>query len=195
MFDHYDFSVSTIMVELESIMQQKGPSYPYMFNDLTDRLKMDKCTVSNMVQVFIDHRPTLKCYPGVHPMLGRLRKKFKLGLLTDGRLAVQQRKIRALGLETEFDEILCSDMMGLEKPANELFEWFEGKFEIAGQSMMYVGDNPRKDFFGANLRDWTTVGVVPGENQIFDCEPPFKSCFETSSIVDLEKMLISDNPF
>jgi len=192
---HYDFSVSTIMAELESIMQQKGPSYPCMFNDLTDRLKMDKCTVSQMVQVFIDHVPIIRCYPGVHAMLARLRERYKLGLLTDGRFIVQQRKIRALNLETEFDEILCSDMLGLEKPANELFEFFERKFDMAGQSLMYVGDNPEKDFYGANFRSWSTVCVMTPQNQNADCEGVHKSSHKIYSIDYLDKLLKSYNLF
>jgi putative hydrolase of the HAD superfamily len=161
-----------------------------MFDDLADRLKISSSAVSKMVQVFIDHNPTIRCYPGVCDMLERLRKKFKLGLLTDGRFSVQQKKIRALGLETKFDEIMCSDMLGLEKPANELFEWFEKKFEMTGQSLLYVGDNPIKDFYGANLRSWTTICVMTAETQDLDFGSSFKSYLELSSITDIEALVI-----
>jgi putative hydrolase of the HAD superfamily len=182
-----------VLSELEHIMRQKGASYHYMFNDLVDRLNLENDIVSQMVQIFIDHKPCISCYPGVHTMLARMRKQFKLGILTDGRLAVQQRKIQALGLETEVDEILCSDMMGLEKPASELFEWFENKIQIYGRCLMYVGDNLKKDFYGANLRNWNTVCVFSGETQNADCETVFKPCHSILSILDLERLLISDN--
>jgi putative hydrolase of the HAD superfamily len=187
--EHFDFDASRVMGELDDIMLQRGASYPYIFNDLADRLKVDKRSVPRMVQVFIDHEPRISCYPGVLEMLTRLKKRFRLGLLTDGRLTVQQRKIRALGLEADLDEILCSNRMGLEKPANELYKWFEKKFEMMGQNLMYVGDNPRKDFYGANLRNWMTVCVLTGENQSINCESAFKSRNSISSIINLEKLL------
>jgi len=163
--DNYDFSISTIMVELESIMQQKGASYPYMFNDLSKRLKIDQPTVAQMVQVFIDHEPIIHCYPGVHAMLKRLKERFKLGLLTDGRLRVQQKKVRALKLESEFDEILCSNALGLEKPHPSLFQWFEEQFQIQPSELVYTGDNPFKDFIGAKKRGWSKVRVLTGEHR------------------------------
>jgi len=193
--EHYGLSEILIVSELESIMRHKGASYPYMFNDLAERLNLDNSIVSQMVQIFIGHEPVIRCYPGIHPMLKRLRAKFKIGLLTDGRLDVQQRKIRALKLETEFDEILCSDTLGLDKPANELFEWFERKFEMPGQSLMYVGDNPEKDFYGAYLRSWTTVCVMTRENQNVDYKSDLTSGHEIASIDDLDKLLNSKNLF
>lgn len=187
--EQYGFRPSLIVTELEGIMQLRGASYPYMFDDLADKLKMNKSAVSKMVLVFIDHKPIISCYPGVYEMLGRLRKIFKLGLLTDGRLAVQLGKIRALGLETEVDEILCSDMMGLEKPAIELFQWFESRFNLTGTEMMYVGDNPQKDFIGANIRKWTTVMVQTGEQYDDVRESVFKAQFEFSSTLEMENLL------
>ena len=189
--ENYDFSRSVVLTELDGILERKGASYPYMFNDLADRIFMDKRSIPQMVQVFIEHEPRISCYPGVPEMLARLRTRFRLGLLTDGRLAVQQRKIRALGLETNVDEILCSDRMGLEKPANELYEWFERQFGIAGRNLMYVGDNPHKDFYGANLRGWSTVCVLTEENQKINCESAFKSYHDIPKITDLEKLLPS----
>lgn len=192
--DHYGCSRSMVMSELEMIMQIKGPSYSYMFDDLSQRLAIDERSVPKMVNVFITHEPKISCYPGVITMLNRLRKHFKLGILTDGSLEVQQRKIRALGLDTEVDEILCSDMMGLEKPAIELLQWFESKFNLTGTEMMYVGDNPKKDFYGANLRNWTTVCVMTGQYQDIDCESTYQSSLDTPSIINLEKLLKSNNP-
>ena len=148
-----------------------------------------------MVQIFIEHEPIISCFPGVHAMLVRLRKRFKLGLLTDGRLAVQRGKIRALRLETEFNEILCSDLLGLEKPANELYEWFEWRLKLTGRQLIYVGDNPRKDFYGANMRRWTTVCVLTGENKNNNRESNFNPCFDIPSVIDLEKLLKSDGLF
>lgn len=157
MESRFNLKQSFIKSELEDILTQHGPSYPYMFDRLVERLGLDNGFVAQIVRVFIEHEPRICCYDGVIPMLSRLRNHFRLGILTDGRLAVQEKKIIALGLINQVEEILCSDMMKLEKPANELFEWFESRFQLAGETLLYVGDNPQKDFYGANIRRWCTV--------------------------------------
>ena len=190
MAKNYGLDAPLILTELEDIMQQKGASYPLMFNELAERLNINQKSIQQMVQVFIEHEPTIYCFPGVHAILDRLRKRYKLGLLTDGRLAVQRRKIRALGIDTIVDEILCSDSLGLEKPASKLFQWFERKFEMPGKSLMYVGDNPEKDFYGANLRSWTTVCVMTPKRRDVDCKSTFESYHKIPSVINLEQLLI-----
>jgi putative hydrolase of the HAD superfamily len=196
---------ATVLSEMEAILDGHGPSYPYMFDRLAEKIGTGKELVPDMVQVFVEHEPEIQCYEGVHEMLSRLRRIYRLGILTDGRLAVQQRKIRALGLEEKVDEILYSDSMGLEKPSVVLFEWFEQRLNMPGDHMMYVGDNPRKDFYGANLRNWTTVRILAGEYRNLeygsDSEPclntmnsQYNSDVEAKTISELESFLCIANP-
>ncbi len=184
-----DRECSVVLSHLEEILNNHGPSYPYMFDRLVERLHLGCEIIDDLVGVFIQHIPQISCYDGVMPMLERLRKSYRLGILTDGRYSVQKKKIHALGLEEKVDEILCSGGLGLEKPACELFQWFESKFDLNGLHMMYVGDNPEKDFYGANQRNWTTVRVMTGENQNNDFDLSKSALFRISSIVDLEEIL------
>ena len=160
-----DSSYETCFDELEKIMNEKGPSYHYMFDDMAARLGLEPVLVPEMVRVFIRHKPRLACYEGVYPMLERLRRRFKLGILTDGPVDVQRGKVEALGLDTRMDKVLYSGLLGREKPDPELFAWFEEAFALPGPVFVYVGDNPDKDFAGAKERNWTTVRVLTGEHR------------------------------
>lgn len=179
---------SAILSELEDILALYGPSYPYMFDCLAERFTLVDTFVSEMVRIFIEHEPRICCYDGVIPMLSRLRRNYRLGILTDGRLAVQERKLSALGLSKNVDKILYSDTLGLEKPASELFEWFEDAFELCGHNLMYMGDNPQKDFYGANMRSWTTVQVIKEGKPQFNGERIWQTQFETASTICLEEL-------
>ena len=181
---------SSILSELEDILTLYGPSYPYMFDRLAERMAISVRFVPEMVHIFIKHEPRIHCYDGVIPMLSRLKNKYRLGILTDGLSTVQQKKIGALNLKKQVDEILCSDLIGLEKPATELFEWFENQFQLIGEDLMYVGDNPQKDFYGANHRGWTTVCAMTGENRNIDVQNAFKSRYRIPSIIDLYGFLV-----
>jgi putative hydrolase of the HAD superfamily len=185
-----NLSQSVILSELEDILALYGPSYPYMFDRLAERFTLGDSSVQEMVRIFIEHEPRIRCYDGVISMLSRLRRKYRLGILTDGRLAVQERKLSALGLNKNVDKILCSNALGLEKPAPELFAWFEQQLEMDGQALAYVGDNPGKDFYGANTREWFTVCVMTGEYRNGNLPSAFKPKSSIPSVIELEKILI-----
>ena len=189
----FNLEQSFVLTELEHILTEHGASYPYMFNRLVERLDIKTGFVKEMVRLMIEHEPRINCYDGVIPMLSRLQRKYRLGILTDGRFTVQQKKISELGLECYVEEILYSDMIGLEKPAIELFEWLENKFELDGENLMYVGDNPKKDFYGGNLRGWSTVCVMTGEDNDSELQNGFKSMFSIPSVIDLETFLRSNS--
>lgn len=184
---------TTVLYELESILDRFGASYPQMFDRLVERLKLKPELVAELVHVFIHHVPEIDCFEGVLPMLSRLRCKYRLGILTDGRFEVQQKKLSALGLNKKVDKILCSDTMGLQKPAPELFVWFEQQFEMDGQVLAYVGDDLEKDFYGANIREWFTVMVGTGESSAKLCNPSYRAHYEIVSITGLEKLLAENS--
>lgn len=148
---------------LLAILEHHGPSYPYMFDRLVEQASLPKILVSDLVQVFIHHQPAIELFSGVRELLSCLRPNFKLGILTDGQISVQQAKVRALGLEPFVDRILYSNLLGLSKPATQLFTWFEEQFALPGNNIAYVADNPSKDFIGAHQRGWTTIRVLTGE--------------------------------
>jgi putative hydrolase of the HAD superfamily len=178
-----------VLYELETILDKFGASYPYMFDRLVERLDIDIGFVEQLVRLFIDHDPRICCYDGVIPMLSRLRKKYLLGILTDGRYLVQQKKVKSLGLDNVVARILYSDAMGLEKPATQLYKWFEDAFHTYGLKMLYVGDNPAKDFCGANQRQWYTVQVGTGKRVSKIVAPEYQAKKRISSVTDLESMM------
>jgi putative hydrolase of the HAD superfamily len=154
---------------LYRIINDFGPSYPKMFNQLVERISLSDDYIPALIRVFLNHQPAIACFQGVKETLSRLRKSFLLGLLTDGHEYIQRKKVRCLGLENSFDSILYSDAMGLKKPASELYQFFEDQFHLHPRQLIYVGDNPNKDFSEANRRGWLTVRVKTGEYAALCC--------------------------
>ena len=96
------------------------------------------------------HFPNISLYDGVAEMLTRIRKSGKkLGLLTDGRPEGQRQKIIALGLRELFDEIIITDELGgamYRKPCDRAFCLMRERLDVPYTEMIYIGDNPAKDF-------------------------------------------------
>lgn len=133
--------------KLWELFEQKQPAIDVLLkNENIDLPEVkEKC-----LRIYRYQEPQIHLYPGVKEMLERMRKKgIKLGLITDGRPEGQRAKIKALGLETLFDQLIITDELGgveFRKPNSLAFEKMRERFGIQYSQMCYVGDNIAKDF-------------------------------------------------
>lgn len=106
---------------------------------------------TDMVASYREHVPAIRPDPAAPPLLDRLRQSYRLGLVSDGHLAVQRRKWAALGLADRFGCVLFTDELGRErwKPCPDGFRLVLERLGVAPDQAVYVGDNPAKDFLGA----------------------------------------------
>lgn len=119
--------------------------------------------VAGLVHVYRHHVPAIALQPDAAAWLSAPPPGMALALLTDGPVASQRRKIRALGLDTDrlWPQVL-SDDWGSEyrKPHVRGFRHIEQMCGAAGHRCVYVGDNAAKDFLGARGLGWRTVQIV-----------------------------------
>jgi len=129
--------------------------------------------VTAMVHIYRGHKPQIALESDVHDLLVRLRQRYRLGLLTDGHLEVQRRKVTALGLEHFFQAIVYSDALGREvwKPSPQPFQAMLRQLSVTANAAVYVGDNPAKDFRGARRVGMHTIRVRREEGVYRDLEP------------------------
>ena len=115
--------------------------------------------VSQMVQVYRRHQPHIQPFADVPALLGRLGRRYKLGLISDGYLQVQRKKWRALGLESHFSAVVFSDEGGREcwKPSTWPYRQALQRLGCGPDEAVYVGDNLLKDFWGANQLGMGTI--------------------------------------
>ena len=133
----------------------------------------DVVVVQKMVEAYRAHEPVLSPFPEVPVLLGRLHLKYKLGLLSDGRLEVQRRKLRALGFAAYFDAVVFSDEWGESawKPSTVPFRAVVERLGTPAYDVVYVADNPAKDFKGAKEIGMATVWVRQTSGIYAQAEP------------------------
>jgi putative hydrolase of the HAD superfamily len=95
---------------------------------------------------------------------------LRLGLITNGRIAVQEPKIAAMELKRWLDPILISEAAGMEKPDVRIFEIAVARLGIAAAETWFVGDHPHFDMEGA--RNAGMAGVWIHNDQIWPEETP-----------------------
>ena len=79
-----------------------------------------------------------------------LKKRYKTGLITNGKTAIQYGKIDRLGIRDDFDLILVSEEAGIKKPDPRIFELALQRLRLQPEECVYVGDHPVNDMEGAS---------------------------------------------
>jgi len=79
-----------------------------------------------------------------------LKKRYKTGLITNGKTAIQYGKIDRLGIRDDFDLILVSEEAGIKKPDPRIFELALERLRLQPEECVYVGDHPVNDMEGAS---------------------------------------------
>ena len=103
-----------------------------------------------ILEVYRSHTPEIRLFDGAAELLTALREKgCKLGVITDGRPEGQRKKLAALGLDALVDDVLITDELGGEafrKPCDIAFRILQRRWGLPFENLLYVGDNPAKDF-------------------------------------------------
>ena len=84
----------------------------------------------------------------------------KIGLITDGRPEGQRNKLYALNIYNLLDEIIITDELGgieYRKPNETAFRLMSQRLHIPFNQMVYVGDNPTKDFVAPERLGMQTI--------------------------------------
>jgi putative hydrolase of the HAD superfamily len=132
--------------------------------------------ISALVDIYRSHQPSLSLYPDVLPTLQFLREMgCKLGVVTNGTLSTQQKKVTALGLTAWLDVIVYADALGRAhwKPSPLPYRLALEALDSNPTETLYVGDDPHTDFKGALMIGMTTVRILRGEFQQIAEEPMF----------------------
>lgn len=167
----------------------------HIFNLTLHRLGVwdDPELVRQMVEVYRAHKPTIHLFADAAWALNHFTGRMQLGLLTDGYLAVQQRKVAALGIADRFAAIVFSDEAGREawKPSPVPYQKVMTLLRHRGNECAYIADNPTKDFVTAKALGWHTIHIHRREAEYATAQVPAShQAHETiESLCQLENVL------
>lgn len=145
-----DYDIVNANEKIRSLYQEsKANVFDRLVN--AEKIKDKEMAVARLVKAYRNCEPkSLRCNPGVLDLLKTLKKKeMHMGIITDGFADVQKSKIKALGIQEYIDEIVITDELGgvqCRKPNPIGFEKMLKMLDVKPQEMVYIGDNPNKDF-------------------------------------------------
>lgn len=156
-------------------------------------VKCNSETIVELLQVYREHFPKIALHNDAESAISYFKSKKKLGIITDGYLKVQQNKVQALRIETDFDWIIYTDFYGRDcwKPSPipylKAMEWSQA----TGSECVYVGDNPNKDFVTAKQLNWLTIQICRefGEYTNVITSSNYKADLQIESLIDLMEVI------
>jgi putative hydrolase of the HAD superfamily len=125
-----------------------------------------KVLVKRCVNQYRKHSPELQIFKETQLLLPRVQG-FSRYIVTDGNKWVQRRKVQALDLAPHFRGIYITHQYGVKhaKPSSYCFDLIRKRELCDWKNILYVGDNPTKDFFGLNKLGAKTVRVLTGRHR------------------------------
>jgi len=173
-----------------NILEREGRGY--IFDTALRKYNLyRKKLVDKLVRVYRSHKPGIKPYPGVKSLINSLKKKYKLGLITDGLGYVQRNKVKALGLERFFDFIIYTDDYSKRrsKPSSYSFKKALEYFNISPKEAIYIGDDPYKDFLGAKKLGIQTIRVLQGRYRNVKARRNFRADYNIGKLTEIKSLL------
>jgi putative hydrolase of the HAD superfamily len=121
--------------------------------------------VGELVEVYRHHAPRIDLQSDARCLLDELRAHPNIWIITDGAVASQSAKVRALNLQTRVREVIYTDLWGRRfwKPHRRAFDRVQRLTGALSTECVYIADNPSKDFLAPRRLGWTTWRIRRSE--------------------------------
>jgi putative hydrolase of the HAD superfamily len=153
--------------------------------------------VVDLVEIYRTHPPNIRMLPGMPSLLTTLAARgVRFALVTDGDPRSQRAKVNALGIRNLFGDrlLIGAPGSGLEKPALHNFEEVARRTALKPAELVYVGDNPEKDFVAPRRLGWCTIRLaVDGQlrGRMVPAAREYNANLGTVSISELATLLLA----
>ncbi|ASR45621.1 haloacid dehalogenase [Paenibacillus kribbensis] len=127
---------------------------------MATRRNIRKC-----LSIYRLHRPDITLSPDADAVLKRLAVEGSpIYIVTDGNKVVQYNKIKALGLEERVRKCYITYRYGRHrsKPSPYCFQLIAQTEKVDPSDIIYIGDNPNKDFVGIRPLGYRTIRIRRG---------------------------------
>jgi putative hydrolase of the HAD superfamily len=164
------------------------------FQDLIVAKSLPKREVNQCIRIYRNHEPDIYLDEVTKETLAELTK-FQKYLVTDGNKLVQRKKIKALKLDSFFKRTFTTHSFGLSaaKPSTYCFKLIKDLEEASWSDLVYIGDDPSKDFVNLKPLGVTTVRVIKGRHASIKLSKTYEADFQIPGINKLSEVLGFNN--
>ncbi len=122
---------------------------------------------------------------GALELLGYLKGRYRLHILTNGFTEVQSDKMQHSGLESYFELMITSEETGKLKPHPDVFNYALHKAETFAHKSYMIGDNFQSDVLGARNVGMHAIHFDPDNTSDVD----FKIIPKVKHLLEIKEIL------
>lgn len=108
--------------------------------------------------------------PGTLELLTALKPHYSMHIITNGFAETQSIKLAGSGLDNFFDQVICSDQLGVNKPEAKIFVHAMKSAGAQRKESLMIGDNLQVDVLGARNAGMDQVYYNP-QKEAHDQKP------------------------
>jgi putative hydrolase of the HAD superfamily len=151
------------------------------FNFSSKKLRM-QC-----LKVYRSHKPEITLFEDAEIVLTHLKDYTKY-IITDGNKNVQHNKVEALQLYPRFKKVFITRRYGLdrEKPNPFCFLKICQMEKVGPQDVVYIGDNPNKDFIKIKQLGFKTIRVRRGMFENHSLSEEYEASQEVNKLTEID---------
>jgi putative hydrolase of the HAD superfamily len=110
-------------------------------------------------------RKRLAAFPHTLEILGQLKMRHRLAIVSDAQSAYGVAELRAVGLADLFSPIIISGDYGYRKPDPRLYQTALAELQVRPEEAIFVGNDRFRDVHGARQVGMKTILFCPHGNQ------------------------------
>ena len=192
--NHLEEKTESIYNEFLKILNERGRGE--IFDHFLKSKKIFKKKLLNeCIKTYRYNNAKINLYSSASNFLSSNQNK-SLYLVTDGNKNVQAHKIKLLKIKKWFKEIFITHRYGIKnaKPSLYCFEKIKEKERCSWEDLVYIGDNPSKDFVSLKKVNAKTIRILKGNYSKVIVPKEYNADYQINSIDELiEKIKIIFN--
>lgn len=186
--NYFDF-YNLMLIKLEQ--NGRGKVFDEVLKDFNI---FSKTNIKKALSIYRTHKPNIALPLETLDILEYLQSKnIPLYIVTDGNKIVQNNKIEALNLRKHIKKDFITHRFGKKhsKPSTYCFEKIRKLENVNPEDIVYIGDNPNKDFVNIKELGFRTIRIKKGmfKNLTkigdFEAELNIENLLELKNIISL----------
>lgn len=172
-----------------SILEKQGRGQ--VFNDMLLHYGLGgQRHIRKCLSIYRLHNPKISLRADAEEVLNEL-KELPIYIVTDGNKVVQHNKLLALGLYARVKKCFITYRHGRihSKPSPYCFHKISLLEKVDPSDIVYIGDNPNKDFVGIKPLGFRTIRIRNGAFKDLSMPESYNADAEIESLSELFKVI------
>ncbi len=111
---------------------------------------------------------------GAHELVCELKKKYVIGILTNGIKEVQTARVKGSSIADQIDALIISEDVGYSKPDERIFKFALNQLDFYDKSkILMIGDSLSSDILGANRFGIDSCWINWKGIEAGECQPTY----------------------